>query len=259
MTGKNNGSGTNGSGMAPKDSGKIVKLPTLAERDRMRKEKERLEKAAKKPAHVPFFNAGKLKPFTTIMVLAFVAVHAIIFLLLNSAQRLDVLYMMGFVPGYFTGAMGGDIPWFAPAGIFAHIFVHGSWFHLLMNATMMLALGLFFETIYGTRAAVIFFFLCALFGAALYFLLNAGSTVPLIGASGGISGLFGASLLILHERRQLGNMGRRGPWPLIAFWVVLMIGLGLFSGESIAWQAHVGGFLAGIGLIYLIQKKKIRL
>lgn len=246
----------NGSGHDPDD--KIVHLPTLAERDRMRKEKQQKEKAASKPVKVPFLNISKIPIFTRILVGAFLLVHIPIFVLFTSGQKLEAFYMLGFVPGYFTGAAGG-MPWFAPTGIITHMFIHGSWMHLLFNITMTLAMGMFFEMNFGTRTTVKFFFVCGVAGALIYFILNPFSTVPVIGASGGISGLFGAVLVELYQRGQIGGIGKRGPLPIIIFWLVFMVITGMLSGDNMAWQAHVGGFLAGIGLLHLMKKGKVRL
>lgn len=259
MTGKTNGTG-NGHG----NDSKVVKLPTLAERDRMRKEKERAEKAAQQAARasgqgqkVPFFNAHKIPPFTGAMMFIFVTVHILLFAFADSATQLRLYYDLGFVPGYFTGAVPGA-PWYAPAGILTHIFVHGGWFHLLMNSVMMLAMGMFFETTMGARRAAIFFFLSALGGAAFFFILSPFSTIPLVGASGGINGLFAATLLILYNRGQLGAMNKRGPVPLVIFWLLLLLVSGMISGSNTAWQAHIGGFLTGAGLLWLVQKRKVK-
>ena len=254
---------TNGSGKKP-DDGKIVHLPTLAERDRMRKEKAALEKAQERKSrsakNVPFFNFGKIPPFTRALVLVFLVIHAIIFLGMDSGQQLRIFYTMGFVPLYFYDALTGvaPLPWYAPMGIITHVFIHGAWFHLFVNLVMMLTMGLLFESTYGARITAIFFFLCAAFGAALLFALNPSSNVPVIGASGGISGLFGAALMMMSQRGQLRSFGRRGPWPIIGFWIVLMVVIGLASGGTIAWQAHVGGFIAGVALLHFMQKGKLK-
>ena len=247
---------TNGSGRSHKDKNedKVLSFPTLAERDRLRRE----QIAQGAPAKVPFINTGNILPFTRVMIIAFLAVHIPVHLIFDSGAKLQAFYTMGFVPGYFTGAAGG-MPWFAPLGLVAHMFIHGSWMHLAFNIVMGLALGLFFEREFGTRSATLFFFACGAAGAALYFILNPFSTVPVIGASGGISGFFGAAILLLNQRGLLGRMGRRGPWPLIIFWTVFMIVGGLLSGGTMAWQAHVGGFLTGVLIVRLHQKGKIRL
>lgn len=266
----------NGSGNGhDKKADKIVHFPTLAERDRTRKEKQRQERAqetwraknapfAGQKNATPFFNFSKIPPFTRVMVMLLIAIHIPLHFLVSSGLKLQILYMCGFVPGYFTGAVG-EIPWFAPLGLFTHVLIHSDFMHLTFNAIMMLAFGVFFERIFGARRTGLFFMACGVMGALFYFALNPLSTVPVIGASGSISGLFAAVIMLMHERGQMGGFARfgYGPWPMIGFWAVLMIVLGLLSGgamgASVAWQAHLGGFLGGAALFHAMRKGLIRL
>ncbi|MCF8495654.1 MAG: rhomboid family intramembrane serine protease [Alphaproteobacteria bacterium] len=188
---------------------------------------------------LPFFNAGKIPAFTRIMLGAFVLVHLVLFLFMNAGIRLQMLYMFGFVPGYFTGAMDG-LPWYAFLGPFTHMFLHGSWMHLAMNSVMGLAFGVFFERLHGARMTALFFFMCGLAGALTYFVISPFAAVPVIGASGAISGLFGAMILILNAHRPARHV-----WGMVGFWTVFMLATGLLSGGALAWQSHIGGFLAG--------------
>jgi membrane associated rhomboid family serine protease len=244
----------------PKNSNpdKIIHFPTLAERDRMRKEEIAREKAQdkmrKKSSAAPFFNAKKIPPFTRVLVGIFVVVHIILHLVLPAETKVEALFALGFVPGYFTGKFM-EFGWLPMLGPVTHIFIHGNLMHLAFNTVMTLALGMFFETRYGTRRMIIFFFTCAFAGAAFFFALNPFSNQPVVGASAGLSGLFGALLYLMQEQNPRG----RGPWPLVIGWGILMILMGMFSGGSIAWQAHIGGYAAGVLMIYLMQKGKLRL
>jgi membrane associated rhomboid family serine protease len=253
MNAGSNGSKPDGDGKEDK----IVRFPTLAERDRMRKQELAKEKAAKARAQAPFFNGKKIPPFTRAMVIVFLAVHAVLYLVLPSDEKVEAYFLLGFVPGYYTG-VEGSMPWFALLGPVTHMFVHGGWMHLAFNTVMALALGMFFETQFGMRRTVIFFFICGLAGAALFFILNPHSMQPVIGASGGLSGLFGALLILQQQRGRFGIMNRRGPWPLVIFWAAFMVLIGIASGDNIAWQTHIGGFLTGALIIYLAQKGKIK-
>lgn len=246
---------------------RIIHFPTLAERDRNRREQLKREqqeqswraqyRRKRRADTPPFFNLSKIPLFTRMLVAAFIAVHLVVFFLLDVAERLEIFYFLGFVPGYFTGALDG-VPWFAFLGPFTHMFIHGGWMHLAFNGVMGLALGTLFERIYGPRMTAFVFFACGLAGAGLYFALNPFSNVPVIGASGGISGLFGTAIVLLYSQGQMGPLTRRGPWPLILFWVGFMIIAGILSSENMAWQAHLGGFLAGIGLLQLIRTGRLR-
>lgn len=257
---------TNGSGRNSGEdkSGNIIRFPSLADRDRARKKEEKKWQQAYKAERrkpPPFFNAQKIPVFTRWSIGILIGIHLILFLGLGSDARMTVFYAGGFVPGYFTGTME-VFPWFALTGIVTHIFIHGSWFHLLLNCVMGLAFGVFFERIYGAKMTGFFVLLCGIAGALTYFVLNPFSTVPVIGASGSISGLFGAVICILNEQGRTGmfsGYGRHRLWMVIGFWALLMIGLGILGGSSMAWQAHLGGFLAGAGLYQLMRKGKIHL
>lgn len=262
---------SNGHDLSYNQNGNIVKLPTLAERDRARREKEKLKrtqekqwqkqyKAERKDSEPPFLNIGNITPFVKFLTVAFIVVQLILAFGLDSSQTLRTFLTLGFVPGAFTGT--ADFFWYTPLTLITHMFIHGGWMHLVFNLVMTLAIGLMYEREYGTRNAVIFFFLCGFAGAATFFAFTPFSTAPVIGASGGISGFFGAALIMLHQRGQMGalhkKLGNKGPWPIIILWTFIMIIIGLISGPGMAWQNHIGGFLAGALLLRGQQKGIIK-
>lgn len=247
----------------------VIKFPTLAERDRhMRKQREeearaqkakqRARAASRAANDVPFLNLNRITPFVKYFTAAILLVHTVIFLFLSYPARHDVFIYAGFIPANFTNTLGA-LPWYAPITFFSHVFIHGSWMHLIFNTVMLLAMGILFERSYGTRATAIFFFACALGGALLQLALTPYSTSPVIGASGGISGLFAAGMMILNDRGQMGKIGKYGAWPVLGFWLGFMLIAGFLSGENTAWQAHIGGFIAGAGLYYALKTKRIKL
>lgn len=264
MNDDHNGAGPNGSGNGhDKEEAQeetVLRFPTLAERDRLRRERleeEKRQGQAAQPKSPPFLNIGKITPFARFLVVAIWLVHLPLYLLFDSGERLEAFYVAGFVPGYFTGALDG-FPWYAPLGVITHIFIHGGWMHVVFNTVMGLALGIFFERAFGPRTTALFFFACGIAGALFYFLLAPFATVPVVGASGAISGFFAAVIMMLHEQGQMGPIGRRGPWPILGFWLIFMVLVGFLSGENMAWQAHIGGFVAGAGLYYLLRTGRIR-
>lgn len=190
----------------------------------------------------PLFN---IPPYTKYMLIVMVSIHLIVSFLLNDEQRNWVYIHLGLIPGRFTGAA-----LFEPLALltpFTHIFIHGSWLHIMMNAVMLLAFGAGIEKWIGGKKMIAFFILCCLFGALAHFALNFNSYQPVIGASGGISGLFAAALVMLN-RRHNNMQGKYGYLPLIAVWVGISVLFGFIGspdGGEIAWAAHVGGFLGG--------------
>ncbi len=265
MSDKNNGPG-NGHDHNKDGDGddNVVRIPTLAERDRLKKEKDKQEKTWRKQykkdnteQNVPFFNAGKIPLLTRIIIAVLVIVHLPLYLFVDPVARHELFFTFGFVPAIFTGAQPWS--WLAIVTPFTHLFIHGGWMHLLFNTAMMLAMGMFMETAFGARRMLIFFFVSGLSGALFYLLLNPSLTAPVIGASGSISGLFGVTFLILYERGMLGPIGKRGPLPLILLWMTLITGMGMLGGGDVAWQAHLGGFLGGLGLFYAMRKGIVKL
>ena len=264
--GKNNGNGRDPH--PDKNDDKIVKFPTLAERDRMKREERKQEeqwrkeyKKKQKAAEPKFFNFDRIPPFTRWFIGILLAAHIALHIFGNAAFRLKIIYMFGFIPASFTG--GFEYNWWSPLTAVTHMAIHSGWMHLLFNGVMGLALGMLFERTFGTRAATLFFLLCGVAGAGLYFALNPHTITPVIGASGGISGLFGAAIILMMKQRRfnpaLQKIGKYGPWPVVIFWGFFMLLLGLLGGGDMAWQAHLGGYIAGVVIFAMMEKGKLRL
>jgi len=275
---KKNGNGANGHDKSKNEKkGDIIHFPSLAERDRLEREKRENEKKWQKEyqkrrsaapqvfgvqgasikGDQPMFNWDRIPPFAGIFAAGIIIIHLITNLFIPPEIRYELFFKLGFVPAYYTGEM--EWSWWALAGPISHVLLHGGWMHIILNAIMGLALGMAFEKTSSTRTAVLFFILCTLGGAAFHFVLSPDSTVPVIGASSGISGLFAATLMLFHAQGRIGTRSRYGVWPIIGFWIALFIGLGLLGGGSVAWQAHLGGFLSGLALFQLWAKGYIRL
>lgn len=204
----------------------------------------------------PFINWEKIPPFTRGAVALFLIIHLASTFLLDDAQRLELFMYFGFVPAYYTGAIAWS--WTALIAPFTTLIIHGSWMHLLVNSVMMIAMGVFFERQFGAKATLKVFILSGLAGSLVYFLLNPTLSSPVVGASGAISGLFAAALMMMHLSGMAGQKAhKRGPFPFILLWITIMISVGLISDDT-AWQSHLGGFLGGLGLFQLWRKGKIR-
>lgn len=227
---------------------KIVVLPTLAEREALRREKERAEKSA--APQQPLIN---LPPLTKTMMGIFILIHLIITYALPQNAMEWVYVHLGFVPGRFTGTLAFEP--LALATPLTHMFLHGSWLHLIMNTVMMAAFGSGIERWIGTKRMGIFFLLSGLCGVAFHFALNMSSPYPVIGASGALSGLFAAAIVMLNRGR--GEMGGRfGILPFIILWIGITVGFGMMGspdGHDVAWAAHLGGFLGGFIVMKLMR------
>ncbi len=203
---------------------------------------------------VPFINWDKIPPFTRWTMATFLIVHLIMSFAIDPADKISIIYYFGFVPAMYSG--GVEWSWSALIAPFTTLIIHSSWMHLGFNMAMMLAMGVFFEREFGAKRIAIFFILCGIAGNLAYLLLDFGSTVPVIGASGAISGLFAVTFMIMIERGLMGaEMQKRGALPFILLWSTIIIALGLMSSDT-SWQSHIGGFLSG-AVIFNLWKKGI--
>ncbi len=149
------------------------------------------------------------------------------------------------------------------------MFLHGGWMHLIGNMLYLWIFGNNIEDAMGHARFLIFYVVCGVVAALSHALTDLHSTVPMVGASGAISGVLGAYLL-LYPRAQvlvlvpMGVMTRTMHVPaaiVLGFWFVLQLLSGGASlgqgGGGIAWFAHVGGFLAGMALIGLFKRADV--
>ena len=179
----------------------------------------------------------------------------------NRWEEFAVVY--GFVPARysakFLAATGYDPgSWLERALPFvSYIFLHANITHLLINSIWLLAFGPVVARRFGTLLFLVFFLFCGVAGAATHLICNWGSAAPVIGASGAISGLMAASF------RMLPVAAEGGAYPLapiltprIVVWSGLWIAVNAVTGLTgygngpeiglVAWQAHLGGFAAGL-------------
>lgn len=166
-----------------------------------------------------------------------------------SGETADWLMMtFGFVPARYNG----DVPLEAAAlaAPVTYMFLHGGWLHLLTNVGMLMAFGAGLERAVGPRRFLAIYFFSGIVGAAAQYAVSPDFAMPLVGASGGVSGLFGAMVLVLHRWGQLGT-GTGRLLPVIVMWIAFSVFFGFFgmpgAGGQIAWVPHVAGFLAGMG------------
>ena len=156
----------------------------------------------------------------------------------------------------------------AGAALFTSMFLHGGFLHIAGNMLYLWIFGNNVEDSMGRIRFIIFYFLCGIIAAYTHALANAASTVPMIGASGAISGVLGAYLILYPRARVLtliafGLYIRTIEVPamfVLGFWFVLQF-LSAFiaagTGGGIAWYAHIGGFVAGILLIGIFKRRDV--
>jgi membrane associated rhomboid family serine protease len=151
-----------------------------------------------------------------------------------------------------------------PGSIVTSMFLHGGVLHLLGNMWFLWLFGDNIEERMGTVRYLFFYLLVGTVGALAQCFSMPGSRVPMIGASGAVAGLLGAYVMLYPHARIVTFVGipflwhiRDVPaWFFLGFWF-----LGQFfipSGSGVAWMAHVGGFLAGLGAARLLARNTPR-
>ncbi len=158
-------------------------------------------------------------------------------------------------------------PWIT---IFTSMFMHGGWMHLIGNMLYLWIFGDNVEDAMGHGRFVVFYLLCGVAAVFAQALPDPSSTVPMVGASGAISGVLGAYLLLYPHARVLVVIPfgfylhpMRIPAGLV---LVLWFGLQLLSNAmaqagqgGVAFRAHIGGFVAGMILITIFKQRRVRL
>lgn len=159
------------------------------------------------------------------------------------------------------------------ATLFTSMFLHGGWLHLIGNMLYLWVFGNNIEDSMGHGRFVVFYLLCGVIAALAHAFQDPLSTVPMIGASGAISGVLGAYLLLYPHARILVLVWlgffittvRIPALYVLGFWILLQFinfaGTAAVAGGEggVAWAAHIGGFLAGMALIPFFKKRHIPL
>ena len=183
--------------------------------------------------------------------------------LLPADQFRRVVMAFGMVPGILGGELKDPLPWF-PDGmsLFSYAFLHANWMHLLGNILFLRIFGDNIEDALGHKLYLVFYLLCAGFGGIAHLLMNIGSPVPLVGASGAVAGVMGAYVLLYPHARifLLARLVILIPVPLPAFWMLGIWAATQFfyafagSDAPIAWWAHIGGMIAGIAFALIFRR-----
>lgn len=200
------------------------------------------------PKTPPMLNVPPL----TLAAIAIIALVHVTLALLPQDLHANWGYNLAFVAKRYTDPAAFDV--WALLSPFTHVFLHGGWLHIAMNTLMLMAFGAGCERMLGGKRAGLLFVLSGLGGALAQFALNPFSPIPMIGASGAISGLFAALILRLQQTGMMPK-GRYGIWGMAALWIGLSFIVALAGGAvgvgDVAWAAHAGGFIAGVGLMRL--------
>lgn len=207
-------------------------------------------------------------PWPVVVLIGVLATCYAAFVLAPPSMQGEILYRFAFIPSdYSTGQIDGH-----PASLlalvlpfFTYVFLHGGLSHLAINSIWMVPFGTVVARRYHAGLFFLFFFICAAAGAATHMAFNWGSELAVIGASGGISGLMGAGFRMMGPPTALTARGPDPHQPLapilsprVVLWTAVWVAINIFAGVTglgtgsqirlIAWQAHLGGYFAGLFL-----------
>ena len=180
-----------------------------------------------------------------------------------------LFYQAGMIPASLArGRLAGTGDYVT---IFSSMFLHGGWMHILGNMLYLWIFGNNVEDSMGHLRFIIFYLLAGIAAAMTHLALNPAGTAPTIGASGAISGVLGAYLVLSPNARiqtliTLGFFIRivyLPAWVLLIFWIGLqLLNQSLAAGDpnagGVAYAAHIGGFVAGLVLILFFRKYRRR-
>ena len=227
------------------------------------------------PSSEPMFN---MPPAVLATVAVLVLVHAARALLLSERADAYFLLTFAFIPARYDADIGGSLPGGFGAELwtfFTYAFLHADLLHLGVNIAWLLPFGTALARRFGAWRYAAFMLVTAAAGAFAHLISYRGAMVPMIGASAAISGMMAAAMRFVFQqggplavwRRQSDGKSYRVPAsPLfatlreprflifLAVWIGLnaLFGLGTLpiaeEGQQVAWQAHIGGFLAGLVL-----------
>lgn len=217
---------------------------------------------------------------TPVVTLAFIACNVLAWFFVQGAGETLALASSvcdwGLIPGELTlrakPGTGQPIgpglvclvdPGRAPEHILTSMFLHGGWAHLLGNMWFLWLFGNNVEDSMGHLRFVAFYLLCGVAAALAQVVANPSSVVPMVGASGAISGVMGG-YVVLYPHVRVFTLVPLGffvtsialpAWAMLGYWVLLQVVGGLGAQEAgVAFWAHVGGFVAGVIFIKLFAR-----
>jgi membrane associated rhomboid family serine protease len=215
-------------------------------------------------------NPTKLTPMVTMI---FVGICVVVFLyqttLPQEAAELFA-FQYGAIPSIIFGQAshpGEAVAIPAALTLITSMFLHGSWMHLLGNMLYLWIFGNNIEDAMGHAKFVVFYVLSGILAALSHALTDPSSQIPMVGASGAISAVLGAYLLLFPRAHVLVllpmiGMTRVPAGIVLGMWFVTQLISGSMSvgssGGGVAFFAHIGGFIAGMALIGLFKRKDVQ-
>ena len=216
-------------------------------------------------------NPTERTPFITV---AFIAACTLVFLYqisLPSQSGEAFIFQYAAIPALLFGRV--DLPETMSVAIPAYgtlvtsMFLHGGWMHLIGNMLYLWIFGNNVEDVMGHARFVVFYISCGVLAALSHAITDPSSTVPMVGASGAISAVLGAYILIFPRAHVLVfipgiGMTNVAAGIVLGMWFIMQLLSGGMSvgntGGGVAFFAHIGGFIAGMVLIGLFKRPEVQ-
>jgi membrane associated rhomboid family serine protease len=200
--------------------------------------------------------AINLPPAILWLIVINVAVQGVRSLLGDSVDD-QIVLQFGLIPAHYTTDSGSD--WLSLlAAPIAYQFLHGGWVHLGVNMLSLAAFGAPVERTLGVRRFILFYLSAGIVAGAIHVAIYSDSVEPVVGASGAISGVFGAVLILLRRGGGLTSL-----LPVAGVWIAMNVFFGVVGGtpgagdQTVAWAAHIAGFLYGLAAIRLFLPRPL--
>jgi membrane associated rhomboid family serine protease len=212
-------------------------------------------------------NPTTISPVLTIGIIALCSLVFLWQQTLSEQAFVIAFYSYGVVPTVLFGndSLPPDIARIPPElSIVTSMFMHGGWLHIIGNMLYLWIFGNNIEDRLGHVRFALFYLLCGTAAALTQSLINTRSQVPMVGASGAIAGVLGAYMVLFPRAHVLvlvplgffSQLMRLPAMLVLGFWFVLQFLQGglMTPGDEggVAYWAHIGGFVAGIALIFLL-------
>ena len=215
-------------------------------------------------------NPTEITPFVTVLLIGTCVMVFIYQSFLPPGAEEHFVFQYGAIPAIVFGhatLQSEIVPIPAYATLLTSMFLHGSWMHLLGNMLYLWIFGNNIEDVMGHVRFITFYVVCGVCAALTHAVIDPASAIPMVGASGAISGILGAYLLLFPRARVLILAPYVGTTyvpagVVLGLWFVMQVFSGGASlgtkGGGVAFFAHVGGFVAGMLLIRFFKRSDIR-
>lgn len=217
-------------------------------------------------------NPTEITPVVTVALIFSCSMVFLYEISLSMPSSEAFVYMFGAIPAVVLGhaQLPPELVILPAYGtLFSSMFLHGGWMHLIGNMLYLWIFGNNIEDVMGHAKFVLFYLICGVLAAFSHALIDPESTIPMVGASGAISGILGGYLLLYPHARVLvlvpyGFIGTFNvPAAMVlGLWFLMQVLSGGMSlgnqGGGVAFFAHIGGFLAGMILIGFFKHSHVR-